>query len=220
MTQLPEIPNFPGTLSKSNTPASSGAQEIPKPTGRRQFPDNLEFLNDKVILDVNVFSKYANVPHEVLNKVGGRSIHHSAVIRLELAKYYKNPDYFLDDSSEEVDSVLAEFSSTLLPDTDDMGKIAKAIRYFLPRAGIPYEQVEDAKNDIRIMSCGIVNGADIITADRLFYVMGEIFKTNIRIILLSKPPEGWITTARNTLKNLGISTPIDLLGIALNQDFA
>lgn len=226
MTHLPEVPDAT-TPSTPSTPASARDQEILEPIGWTQipdFPDNLEFLNDKAILDANVFIYYAYAPHEVLSKVGDRSIHHSEDIRWELAKNSRESHTPLGNSAGRADSLLADFGSTLLPNTTDIKKIARTITHFLERAGIPSEQVDDSENDIRIMACGIAHKADIITADRLFYVMGRIFKTNIRIILLlspsSSPPEGRVTTALNTLQNQGINTPIDILGIALNQDSA
>ena len=216
MTQHSEIPGNP---AKPEATQPSEAPKTSRTSVRRQFPDDPNFLNDKVILDTNVLANFFKTPHEVLNKVGGRPIHHSAVIRLELAKYYKDPVLPLDDTRKFADSILGAFNSTLLPDTADMEKIAKIITHFLLLAGIQFKEVKAAKNDIRIMACGIVHKADIVTSDRLFYVMGKIFKTNIRIIFLGKPPEGWATTARNTLKNQGFSTPIDLWELALNQDF-
>lgn len=207
MIKQPEILGTPGT------------PEVPEPSGRPQIPAILDFLNDKVILDANVFINYAKTPHEILNKVGGRPIHHSEDIFWELSGNSRDPLSPLDDSEEETNSKLDRFGSTLLPDTAEMKKVAAVISYFLPLAGIQSDQMDDAENDIRIMACGIVHKADIVTSDRLFYVMGKIFKTDIRIIFLGNPPEDWVTTASNTLKNQGFSTPIDLLELALNQDF-
>ena len=190
----------------------------PKPSGRRQFPDNPDFLNDRLILDSNVFIDFANAPDEVLSKVGGRSIHHTKDIQLELAAYYEDPVYPLVGSEKTADSMLDDFGSTLLPATDGMKKIAEPISEHLLLSGVQSEQVRAAEKDIRIVSCGIAHQADIASADKLFYVIGEIFKTNIRIILLSDPPQEWVANAEKALKNQGVSTPVDIPGIALNQD--
>lgn len=205
MAQRTEIPDTP---------------DAPKLSGRPEFPDNPDFLNDKLILDSNAFIDFAEAPHEVLSRVGGRPIHHTEEIQLELAAYYEDPVYPLDDTEETFEAMLDDFGSTLLPATDEMEKIAGTIRDYLLRAGIQSEQVEAAENDIRIVSCGIAHQADIASSDRLFYVIGEIFKTNIRIIYLRKPPKEWVANTSKALKNQGISTPIDLLKIALNQDSA
>ncbi len=209
--------NIPSTLDIPGIPTPG----IPESSGPPKFPNNPNFRNKKVVLDTSVLIAYSKRPEEILSKVGGRPIHHVKVIREEMIKFFMGKfNCTREDSSNIADSILNKFNSSILPETAFAKALEGVMTQYLLFAKIPPEQLEAEKNDITIMSQATDNKADIVSLDRLFYVMGKMFKTKISVIHLGKPADGWFKHVNNALRKGGIKPKIKLLRIVRRRKFS
>lgn len=174
--------------------------ELPDLTGRQ------------VIFDANIFITKHNRADEFLRDVGNPEVFHTRIIEEELYMHfisrYEKPH---DVATALTNKALVAFNSSYLPEAPAATAIASQIKQYLATAGIPDETIAEEENDFLIVAHAMAHGKDVLSSDKLFYTMGQMFSLGITFhTILVKPPVNRFVKLRDNLKEKGIQTPIDL----------
>ena len=173
--------------------------ELPDLTGRQ------------VIFDTNIFIKRHNEADEFLRDVGNPEVFHTDIITDELYRHLRRHGKPPDEARALANRALEAFNSSRLPSDPVAEAIAGQIVQYLAAAGISDETIEEEENDFLIVAYGTALGVDLLSSDKLFYTMGQMFSLGITVhTILEKPPVNRFAELRDNLKEKGIQTPIDL----------
>jgi len=168
----------------------------------------------KILVDSSAFIQHTNHPEKILDHAGSRVICHTDDILGEIVKYYIRRGMSIGLASSKTDKLLNDVfnSQHLTPDVRSYA-IFEKIKNYLRQVDIPKETIEEEKNDIFIAACGISCGVEVVSEDRLFLVMAELFSDDL--VLFS--PSGLrlhpahAKQLRTRMEKAGMSLPVRLL---------
>lgn len=170
-----------------------------------------DFQNNKVLLDTSSIIANHNRVQAFLQDIGNPEIYHTTITIEELRDHFIENEMEDEEATRRATRSLRRLNSTFLPAAKGVEEIAKVIEGYLLQAGIPEEIIAEERNDILTVAYGMVYGMDVLSRDKLFYVMGRLFSMNIVVhTILAIEPEGWAEQSRIILNKNGIQTPIDL----------
>lgn len=173
--------------------------ELPDLTGRQ------------AIFDANIFINRRNQADEFLRDVGHPEVFHTDIIENELYLHFIRHEIPRGIARALTSKALEAFNSSRLPDDPFAYAIAAQIKQYLAAAGIPDETIAEEENDFLIVANAMAHGKDVLSSDKLFYTMGQMFNLGITLhTILVKPPVNRFVELRANLKAKGIQTPIDL----------
>lgn len=175
-------------------------------------PELPDLTGRQAVLDANILINRRNQADKFLRDVGNPEVFHTRIIEDELYKHL----VVKHGKPHEVATVLTNraleaFCSSYLPEAPEAKAIASLIERYLAIAGIPDETIAEEENDFLIVANAMVHGKDVLSSDKLFYTMGQMFNLGITLhTILVKPPVNRFVELRANLKAKGIQTPIDL----------
>ena len=174
-----------------------------------------------VLLDTSMFIRYHNFPEELCEHLGNPQIHHTDITIEEWQSSFMWHGIPNETAKGLTEKSLEKFNSSYLPEIPAVEIIAAEVEEYLGLAGIEIETESDKpdietndKRDILTFTHGVAHGVDVVSNDRLFFPMGELFHTGIKTHVNIKSKSSiWIRQLQAELAANGVGkvgTPIDL----------
>ncbi len=165
----------------------------------------------RIVLDANICISQSNNAKRFLQAIGNPEVYQTDIIAYELRKHCRRLGMNKQQTTRWISRSRRAFNSTMLPRTRRALKIARRISKTLRLAEVPKETVKAEKNDALIAAHAMLYGINVLIADRLFWVTGQVAALGIDIYLTSKnKPEQRSQQMRTILHKKGIETPVDL----------
>lgn len=173
------------------------------------------------LLDTSMFMRYRYFARELSGHLGNPQIYHTDITVKEWRNYFTHKE-FSDEAVERLTTrALNAFGSSYLPELPVVKAIAGEITSHLLKAGIAIEtsngepgKKTNDERDIEIFAHGVAHGIDVVSNDKLFFPMGELFHTGIKAhVNIKRTSQRWIRQLQEKLAAEGIGKvgmPIDL----------